>query len=88
MFRIAERLETHDYVRLKKYAFMKEKVIITLRYVLFIIIPVLSVGFCMLFKIAQGEKSEEIVFGVMVGIALDFIYSIFLLLLSRKSNRT
>lgn len=29
--------------------------------------------------IAQGEKNEEIVVGLMIGIALDLMYSIFLL---------
>lgn len=38
---------------------MNEKVKNTLKSLLFIIIPVLSVIFCMLLKIAQGEKNEE-----------------------------
>ena len=45
-----------------------------LKYLLLIIIPMISVLLCMVFRLAQGEKNEEIVFGVMVGIILDFIY--------------
>lgn len=65
---------------------MKVKVINILKYLAFIIIPVLSVLLCMAFRLAQGEKTEEIVFGIMLGIVLDFIYSIVLLFINRKSN--
>lgn len=65
---------------------MKGKIKNTVKYLLFIIIPILSVFFCMLFEIAQGEKNEEIVFGVMLGIVLDFIYAISLLIINRKSS--
>jgi hypothetical protein len=40
----------------------------------------------MVFRIAQREKNEEIVFGIMLGIALDFIYSIVLLFINKKFN--
>lgn len=42
----------------------------------------------MAFRVAQGEKTEEIVFGIMVGILLDLIYAIVLLFANRKSNKT
>ena len=67
---------------------MKLKIINIFKYLLFIIIPFLSVVLCVVFRIAQGEKTEEIVFGVMLGIVLDFIYSIVLLLADRKYNKT
>jgi len=67
---------------------MKLKIINSLKYLLFIIVPIFSVILCMAFKIAQGEKTEEIVFGVMLGIVLDFIYAILLMFINRKSNKT
>ena len=42
----------------------------------------------MAFRIAQGEKTEEILFGIMPGIVLDFMYSIVLLFMNRKPNKT
>ena len=65
---------------------MKKNILNILKCLSFIIIPVLSVFLCMLFRIAQGEKNEEIVFGIMLGIVLDFIYSIVLLFINKKSN--
>ena len=67
---------------------MKLKIINIFKYLLFIIIPFSSAILCVAFRIAQGEKTEEIVFGVMLGIVLDFIYSIVLLLADRKYNKT
>lgn len=67
---------------------MKLKMINILKYLLFIIIPFFSVILCMAFRVAQGEKTEEIVFGIMVGILLDLIYAIVLLFANRKSNKT
>ena len=42
----------------------------------------------MAFRTAQGEKAEEILFGIMLGIVLDFMYSIVLLFMNRKPNKT
>ena len=53
---------------------MKKKIICILKYLSFILIPFLSVFLCVFLSIAQGEKNEEIVFGIMLGILLDFIY--------------
>ena len=39
-------------------------------------IPIITVFLCRLLKIAQGEKNEEIVFGIMLGILLDIIFFI------------
>ena len=66
---------------------MKMKVRNILKYLLLMIIPIISVVLCMVFRLAQGERIEEIVFGVMLGILLDFIYSIVLLFVSRISNK-
>lgn len=66
---------------------MKMKVRNILKYLLLIIIPIISVVLCMVFRLAQGERIEELVFGVMLGILLDFIYSIVLLFVSRISNK-
>lgn len=67
---------------------MKTKILKILEYLLFIIIPTFSVFLCRAFRVAQGEKNEEIVFGVMVGIAIDLIYSIILLLINKKFSHT
>lgn len=48
--------------------------------VIYILIPFLSVLICRLLKLAQGEKNEEIVFGIMAGIILDLILSIIILI--------
>ena len=57
-----------------------------IKYLMFVIIPSLSVLICLIFKFAQGEKVEEIVFGIMLGIVLDLIYLIILLLRKRKTS--
>ena len=62
---------------------MKKNIINILKYLLFVVIPVFSVLLCMVFRIAQGERTEEIVFGIMLGIVLDFIYSIVLLITNK-----
>ena len=64
-----------------------KNVLKVLEYILFIIIPIVSVFLCRAFKIAQGEKNEEIVVGVLLGIVLDFIYSIYLLITNKASNK-
>lgn len=56
------------------------------KYSFFIIIPILSVFLCRLFMIAQGEKNEEIVMGIMIGIVLDLLYSIYLLVRSKRTK--
>ena len=65
---------------------MKSKTIKILKHSLFAIIPIISVVLCLIFNIAQGEKNEEIVVGVLLGIVLDFIYSIYLLITNKISN--
>ena len=57
-----------------------------LKYLMFIILPALSVLFCLLFRVAQGERIEEIVFGLFLGIVFDFIYLIILLIIKRISK--
>ena len=65
---------------------MRENMIKILKYLMFIIIPSFSVFLCIAFKIAQGERNEEIIFGVILGFLLDFVYSIILLFLNKKTN--
>ena len=65
---------------------MRSNILTVLKYLLFIIIPTISVLLCILFRIAQGENNEEIVVGVLLGIVLDFIYSIYLLITNKISN--
>lgn len=55
-------------------------------YSFYITIPVLCVFFCRFYKLAQGERTEEYVFGILLGILFDLIYSLFLFLLSKKST--
>ena len=57
-----------------------------IKYLMFVIIPSLSVLICLIFKFAQGEKVEEIVFGILLGIVLDLVYLIILLITKRKTS--
>lgn len=65
---------------------MKTKILKVLEYILFIIIPIVSVFLCRAFRIAQGEKNEEIVIGIMIGIVIDMIYSFILFFVSKKQT--
>lgn len=62
------------------------KILKVLEYIFFIIIPMVSVFLCRAFRIAQGEKNEEIVIGIMIGIVIDIIYSFILLFVSKKQG--
>ena len=55
-----------------------------IKYLMFVIIPLLSVFICLVFKVAQGEKVEEIVGGIIIGLVLDLIYLIIILITKRK----
>lgn len=66
---------------------MKTKILKVLVCLLFIIIPTFSVFLCRAFRLAQGEKNEEIVIGIIIGIAIDLVYSFILFLVSKKSTR-
>ena len=57
-----------------------------IKYLMFVIIPLLSVFICLVFKVAQGEKVEEIVGGIMIGLVLDLIYLIIILITKRKTS--
>ena len=57
-----------------------------IKYLMFVIIPSLSVLICLMFNFAQGEKVEEIVFGIMLGLVFDLIYLIILLITKRKTS--
>ena len=50
-------------------------------------IPVISVFLCRYFKIAQGEKNEELVLGILLGLALNLLIGIILLLFTKMSDR-
>ncbi len=39
----------------------------------YIVIPALLAYFCVVFELAQGEKTEEIPFGIMAGLAVDLV---------------
>ena len=58
-----------------------------IRYLMFLIIPLVSVLICILFRLAQGEKTEEVVFGIMLGVVLDLIYLIALLIIKKKASK-
>lgn len=47
-----------------------------LKQLIYVVIPIITVFLCRLLKVAQGEKNEEIVFGIMLGILLDIIFFI------------
>ena len=65
---------------------MKSKWIEVLQNLTFAIIPILSVLLCITLRIAQGEKTEEFAFGIIVGLALDLIYFIILSLENKKTE--
>ena len=48
-----------------------------IKFLIYIFIPVIIVGICRILKVAQGEKNEEIVIGIMIGIVVDIVYAIF-----------
>ena len=50
---------------------------------LFVLIPVVSVVLCRLLRVAQGEKNEEIVLGIMIGIVIDLVACFVLFLYKR-----
>ena len=58
-----------------------------IKYLMFVIIPLLSVFICLVFKVAQGEKVEEIAGGIIIGLVLDLIYLIILLITKRKASQ-
>lgn len=58
------------------------------KYLMFLIIPAISTALCVIFRIAQGERTEEIAVGVMIGIVLNLIYAIVLLVAERKTGKT
>lgn len=47
-----------------------------LKQLFYIVILITAVFLCRLMKVAQGEKNEEIVFGIMLGMFLDIIFLI------------
>lgn len=49
----------------------------------YVLIPLLAVLACIGFRVAQGEKNEEIVFGLMAGILLDAIYGSVLTIMAK-----
>lgn len=51
-----------------------------------ILIPIASVFLSRLFKVAQGEKNEEIVAGLMLGLVLDLVYSTYLCFMEKKAD--
>ncbi len=57
-----------------------------IKYLMFVIIPLFSVFICLCFRIAQGEKIEEVVFGLILGVVLDIIYLLILLIIRRKNR--
>ena len=52
------------------------KLIAAIKYLMLLIIPTLSVLVCVGLRLAQGEQNEEIVFGLMAGLALDLVYAL------------
>ena len=55
--------------------------------IVYIVIPIISVCLCRLLRIAQGEKNEEIAFGIMLGLALDLILCAALWIFSKRKNK-
>ena len=55
-----------------------------LKYLFYIVIPIIAVFLCRILKVAQGEKNEEVIFGIMLGIFLDIIFYVIDKLKTRK----
>lgn len=55
--------------------------------IIYLAIPIIMVLLCRVFKIAQGEKNEEIVFGIMLGIFFDFICNIVFALVAKYKSK-
>lgn len=64
---------------------MKEKWV-NLLYLMYLIIPFVTVLICRLLKFAQGEKNEEIVIGVFIGVIIDLFLAV-VHALTRQKNR-
>ena len=45
-----------------------------LGFLLYIVIPALSVHLSLVFETAQGEDVEEIVSGIIIGLAIDLLF--------------
>lgn len=52
-----------------------------------LLIPVISVAACRLLRVAQGEKTEEIISGIMIGIVLDLLFSVTLLIAEKLKDK-
>ena len=52
------------------------KIMYDLSYLLLIIIPIISVSVCLVFELAQEERTEELIFGLICGLFIDIIYLI------------
>ena len=57
-----------------------------LKQLIYVVIPIITVFLCRLLKVAQGEKNEEIVFGIMLGILLDIIFFIIQKIRNRQDS--
>lgn len=58
-----------------------------LKICLYLVIPFITVLIFRSFKLAQGEKLEEIICGIFVGILIDFIVSIISSVVERIRKR-
>ena len=47
-----------------------------LKQLIYVVIPIITVFLCRLLKVAQGEKNEEIVFGILLDIIFFIIQKI------------
>ncbi len=55
---------------------------------MFIIIPTVSVLLNILLETAQGETTEEVGFGILLGLVLDLIYAFILICLSKNDEQS
>ncbi len=60
---------------------------IKLQPIFYLLIPVISVAACRLLRVAQGEKTEEIISGIMIGIVLDLLFSVTLLIAEKLKDK-
>ena len=56
---------------------MKKSIFKKIEWFIYILIPFITICLFRILKVAQGEKNEEIVVGIMIGILIDVIYAIF-----------
>lgn len=76
-----------EVILFEKKEYKKLDIIALLISIMSFVIPVLCVFIAIKMRIAQGEKEEGIIGGLIIGWAIGFIFSIISLILTKKSQK-